>query len=400
MNDLKLTATLPPPSQVYFSLRVNRVPQWFYRPAGRLEAWKIGHEPDSHSSKSSTLPAGLKSIPLFLTLLLLTVVLIFPPTLQAQNPIDAEVEFFVKTPEAGEQITVGDQVVLRLEIVHPSDSRVVLPQLEEQWESFIVVDQSPPQTVDQGDGTAITGKDITVSLFQPGEYETPPVIVTHRTPDGTIEELAAPIVPVRVTSVLTDESELRDLKPQAELSTPPLWPLILLAVLAAVLLTAALAYLAMWLRRRWQQRPEPAFEPVAFVDTRPPEIIAHAELDRIEALDLPQRNEVKSHYSLVATCLRRYIEGRYNVQAVEQTTSELRDNFSRSEAPMRDVSSLMSLITESDWVKFARYTPDPEEVHNLVSKARSVVDATTPVIEETTPEPPPPSPPEKEEMVA
>ncbi len=330
-----------------------------------------------------------------LAIILISLFIWLPVSLLAQSVPDAEVDFYVKSPESGHRLTVGDQITLRLEIRHPTDSRVVLPQLEEQWDGFIVVDQTPPETIDRGDGTATTGKDIVVALFQPGEYETPSIVVTHRKPDGAVEELAAPIIPIRITSVITEGSELRDLKPQAELEEPIIWPLILAGVLAALLLTGLLAALGLWLYRRRQARPVPAFVPVPFADTRPPEIIAHAELDRIEALNLPARHQIKEHYSLVAACLRRYIEGRYRIPALEQTTTELRDAFRKSDAPTQDVNALMSVMTESDWVKFARYIPLPGEVHGLIDRARTVIDTTTP-----EPEPVPPSPPpaEREEV--
>ena len=306
------------------------------------------------------------------------------PAVQAQSLPDAEVEFFVKTPERGQPVTVGDQITLRLEITHPTASRVVLPQLEPQWEAFVVVDQSPPQTVDHADNTSTTGKDIVVALFQPGQYQTPSIVVTHRKPDGSIEELAAPVIPIRVTSVLTDLSELQDLKPQADLPEPLFWPWIIAGLILVPLLFGLLVALAMWLYRRRQSRPKPELMPVPFIDMRPPETIAHAELDRIEALSLPTRNQVKEHYALVALCLRRYIEGRYHISALEQTTTELRNAFIKSRMPLQETGGLMGIIAESDLVKFARYMPYAEEVNGLVDKARTVVDATTPKPTEPT----------------
>ncbi|MBN1219820.1 MAG: hypothetical protein JXM69_12900 [Anaerolineae bacterium] len=302
---------------------------------------------------------------------------LFPLPTFAQSP-DASVEFFVKSPEPGQPITVGDQITLRLEIKHPRDSRVVLPQLEQQWQGFEVVDQTAPEIVDNGDGMATTGKDIIVTLFAPGEYQTPALSVSHRQPDGSMEELAAPVIPIQVTSVLTEDVELRDLKAQVNLPVPPMWPWILggvwLAMVLAVLLTAA----GLWVYQRWQNRPIPGLVTVPFIDTRPPEVIAHAELNRIEALDLPARQQIKEHYILVSDCLRRYIEGRYHLPALEQTTGELRAAFSETEVPLRDVSAFMRLFSQSDLVKFARYLPQADEVYQLIDRARIIVAATTP----------------------
>jgi hypothetical protein len=309
--------------------------------------------------------------------------LLFTLPALAQSP-DANVEFFIKSPE-DKPITVGDQITLRLEITHPLDSRVALPQAEQQWQAFEVIDQTAPEVVDNGDGTATTSKDIVVTLFQPGQYETPDLIITHRKPDGAIEELATPIIPIQVTSVLTEDLELRDLKPQAELPVPPLWPWVLAGLWLATVLAVLLTLAGWWFYRRWQRRAVPAESaPAPIIDTRPPEVIAHAELDRIEALNLPAQHRIKEHYILVADCLRHYIEGCYEIPAPEQTTGELRNAFKKSEAPASDVTGFMRLLTESDLVKFARYIPQPADIYGLINKARAIVDATTPQPESKT----------------
>jgi hypothetical protein len=110
-------------------------------------------------------------------------------------------------------------------------------------------------------------------------------------------------------------------------------------------------------------------------------VIAYSELDRIEALNLPARNQIKEHYSLVDVCLRRYIEGRYQIPALEQTRAELRSAFRRSPVLAEDAAEFMDIFSESDLVKFARYVPHADNVKGLVNRARAVVVATTPKVE-------------------
>jgi hypothetical protein len=176
---------------------------------------------------------------------------------------------------------------------------------------------------------------------------------------------------------------LRDIKPQAELPEPALWPLLTGSLLTTLLLTGLLAGTALWLYHRWRTRPTPAELPLPVIDTRPPEVIALAELDRIEAMNLPAENKLKEHYSLVSNCLRFYIERRYDIPALEQTTTELRTAFRRSTASMKDVAAFMTIFSESDLVKFARYNPPPAEINSLVGRARIVVETTTRVAEST-----------------
>lgn len=304
-----------------------------------------------------------------------------PPPARAQSSDEAEVEFFIQAADGRDPtqaFTVGDQITLRLEITHPANSRVVLPQVEEQWETFTIVDQTAPQTVANGDGTATTSKDIVVALFQTGQYQTPSIIVTHRKPDGAIEELATPVIPITIVTILQEgDTELRDLKPQATLTEPPLWPWLLGTLLVFILLSGLLAALLFWLYYRRQHRPVLQPVPIALVDHRPPEIIAYTELDRIEAMQLPAKNQIKEYYALVSTCLRRYIEGRYHISALEQTTAELRLAFRTSKTPVHETRDLLNIVGESDFVKFARYRPREPEIYNLINQTREVVDKTT-----------------------
>ncbi|GAB4430446.1 MAG: BatD family protein [Anaerolineae bacterium] len=297
----------------------------------------------------------------------------------AQSPQDANAEFFLKAPE-DQSLTVGDHVTLRLEVTHPLDSQVALPIVPEQWGEFEVVQQTEPETVDNNDGTATTGKDIVVTLFEPGQYQTSRLIVTHQKADGSSEELGTPVIQLTITSVLTDDTTLRDLKPQADLPLPPLWPWIVAGVLLSILVLGLLAGLILWLYDRRRKRAVLELAPVPFMDTRPPEIIALAELDRIEALNLPAHQQIKQHYSLVDLCLRRYIEGRYQIPALEQTSVELRSAFRRSPARAEDAVEFMDIFAESDLVKFARYVPHADNVRDLVNRARKVVQITTPQI--------------------
>ena len=298
----------------------------------------------------------------------------------AQTP-EANVKFFVKSPAPDQPITVGDPITLRLEVEHPSNSRVILPQLDKQWQDFEVLKQTQAEVVDNGDGTATTGKDIVVTLFAPGQYQTPLLTVTHQQADGRIEELAAPVIPLQVTSVLTDDQELRDIKPQADLPVPPLWPWILLGVWLALLLAAGLTILGWWLYHRPRRQPATVEAVAPVLDTRPPEVIAYEELARIEAMNLPAQQRIKEHYSLVSDCLRCYIEGRYQVPALEQTTGELQSAFKKIKAARREANVFLNLFMISDLVKFARYLPPPDEVGELIPKARMLVDATTPTAE-------------------
>ena len=315
-------------------------------------------------------------------------------TVFAQTLPEVEVEFYIEsqTQNLDQSRTVGDQLILRLEVVHPDASRVSLPQVGREWGRFHVIGQSAPETVDNGNGWAKTSKDITVTLFEPGFYKTPDLVITHRRPDGMIEDYASPVIQLRVTSVITDEedAELKELKGQVNLPVPLIWPWVLGAILLGVILVFVAIWVIWWFYLR-QRKPIELAEPVpeVIVDSRPPEVIAYAELDRIIQLSLPEKEKIKEHYSLVSDCMREYAENRYKVPALEQTTYEFNQSMRKKSVPMEHVGNFMSLLRVSDLVKFAKHHPQSNEANDLVNKARSVVTMTTPKESLKQTDPPP-----------
>jgi hypothetical protein len=185
------------------------------------------------------------------------------------------------------------------------------------------------------------------------------------------------VVPLSITiaSVLTeDDLEKRDLKPQASLPKLPVWPWLLLGVLVAALLF----FVARWLLLRWRRRSEVESEAGEPVDDRFPEVIAHDELDRIAVLDLPTRGAFKRHYTLVADCLRTYLEGVYDIPAMDRTTGELTTMLRRVWVAGDAFTPLRTLLEEADLVKFAKSRPSVERARAIIVQARHIVDVTKP----------------------
>jgi len=291
---------------------------------------------------------------------------------QAQEPVVAVWE--TDTPPEGGW-TAGDPIPLRLRATYTADFEVMLPELPEQWEPFEVQEQALSEPTVNDDGTVTVIREATVTLWSPGEYETPPLKVRCKNAAGEIHETPVPPLSVTVASVLTeDDLEKRDLKPQASLPRPPVWPWVLAGLLGAVLLFLA----ARWLLRRLRRRKAVGPESLEAVDTRPPEVVAYEELDRIAALDLPAQGKFKHHYTLVTDCVRVYLEGICRVPAMDRTTGELLTALRHARVNGEPVALLRTLLEEADLVKFAKSRPTIERARDAVGQTRRFVDVTKP----------------------
>ncbi len=261
--------------------------------------------------------------------------------------------------------TVGDPVPLTLSVTHPAGTEVLFPPLPEEWGDFVVLGQDAPVTTPNGDGTLTTSQTIDARLFAPGNFATPPVSVTLSDANGNISEAAVAPATVPIASVLVEgDTELRDIKPQAELPLMPVW------VWAVAGL--ALAGLIIFVIYRKRKAPKPV------IDNRLPHEKALDELERIKGLGLPEDGRYQEHYTLVSDTMRRYVEQTYQVETMERTTSELRHELKNSAMPQNATRGFLHLLDESDMVKFANVTPRQADAYQLVALAEQIIEITQP----------------------
>jgi hypothetical protein len=274
------------------------------------------------------------------------------------------------TPDRNE-LTVGDPIQLTLEVTHPAGTQVIIPKLDQVWGDLEVRAQSQATTEANDDGTVTTRQTIEATLFNLGEFETLPLPLTITDGAGQVrEEMAPPVSLTVIPTLATEDTELRDIKPQAGLDVPATWPWIV----GGLLLAAAIAVAGWWAYRRWRGEP---FLPPA-VDNRPAWQVAYDELGRIEGLGLLEQGRFKEYYTLVTDCLRTYLESQFKLGVFERTTSELRAIFHHSELAPDHARLFLELFAESDLVKFAKFTPDTETARRLTARARELVTLTRP----------------------
>jgi hypothetical protein len=147
-----------------------------------------------------------------------------------------------------------------------------------------------------------------------------------------------------------------------------------LIAVAAALIAAGVIW---WIRRR---RARAAGEPAR--PALPPEVIALRELARIESMKILDGGNYKEYYTLVIDALRRYLEGRFGIEAMDKTSDELMSALGRISVA---IEGFEGVLKEADLVKFAKYVPGIIPGKRLMESARRIVAETTPREEETAP---------------
>ena len=107
----------------------------------------------------------------------------------------------------------------------------------------------------------------------------------------------------------------------------------------------------------------------------PPHERALAQLDALARADAP---DDKAYYSALDRILRTYLEGRYELPALERTTAEVTRLMRARGLP---VEGLPALLDEVDLVKFARAELPAARRSESLARVRAFVEATRPAPE-------------------
>ena len=176
-----------------------------------------------------------------------------------------------------------------------------------------------------------------------------------------------------LTQILTqgavDVQTLRDIKPPLEVTQNLLLYFIGIAVVLGFIAFSAWVYV----RKRPQTLPVSPTE----ADEAPlPHEVAYEQLAAIEASDWLKRGDMEKYHTQIAYVLREYIRGRYQIPALELTTTALLHAMRRSQIDVPYVERVQQLLSNCDRVKFASYQPELSEAVGCTADARWIVDET------------------------
>ena len=256
-------------------------------------------------------------------------------------------------------ILIGDQIKLFLEIDYPKNVTIDFPQ-ELSLDSLIeVLGKSKTDTV-QIENSELEKqiRSYTITSFDSGSYRISPQWFKINV-NGTVDSVPTNGVSLHVYSMEIDTTRgLTDIKMpySAPLTLKEVTPYIL-----GILLLGAIIFLALYsIKRKKKNKP---FFALPVKPKEPPHVIALRELDRIKSEKIWQKDKTKQYYSEITDVLRTYIEDRFEIRAMEQTTDEILDSFRYSKDLINEKNyrNLSQILSVADLVKFAKYKTLPDD---------------------------------------
>lgn len=276
-------------------------------------------------------------------------------------------------------ITIGDLVTYTVIVTRDPEIQVEMPGLAANLGAFEIRDYEVYDS-EEVDGKIVERTEYLISTFDVGEFEIPPLVIHYTLPgDTTKKALQTEKLTILVESLNPSEAgDIRDIK--FPLNLPRDYrKFILWGALALVILILALLAVYIWRRKRAGK----VLLPKMVEPPRPAHEIALKELNALKESFLLTEGRVKEFYVQVSEIIRRYIEGRYFIIALEMTTFELIENLKAAEIEDETVQLIQQFLEICDLVKFAKYKPTEEESSSTLNKAYEIVQRTQLIYDKT-----------------
>lgn len=253
-------------------------------------------------------------------------------------------------------ILIGEQTVVHLTLTTDKDKNVqlLLPPDTLMRGVELLKASKPDSSIIENDRLLIK-QDLLITSFDSSLYLLPPFKVADGADTVYSNQVALKVIPIPVN--LDKPDEYYDIK---TVWKPPFvladyYPLIF-GVLITLFLICVIGYILQRLRNKKSILPLKKEAPKL-----PPHEQAIKELDAIKQQKLWQQGRNKDYYTQVTETLRRYIVDRFGINAMEMTSGEILDIIRRESEAESVYNNLKQILQLSDFVKFAKHAPLPDE---------------------------------------
>lgn len=271
---------------------------------------------------------------------------------------------------------IGDWIPVDLYVEAKSNARVVFPNLKDSISEIIEVANYTPVDTVRKSGVNQYHQLVNLIVFDTGRILLPQFqfLIDN---SGKIDSMTTSAEMIHVAGVEIDTT--KEIIPIKEPLKIPLTFKEVLPFLIGALVLAILGALLAWyfIEKRKKLKP---------VDKKyllPPHVWAVQQLQKLNQKKLWQSGNIKEYYSELTDIARTYIELRYKIPAMEQTTDELMDAMHKGVLKQSLKKDLNDVLTLSDLVKFAKAQPDMLDNENALKIIADFIDKTKQIEEET-----------------
>lgn len=274
-----------------------------------------------------------------------------------------------------DSLQIGEQTTLEVQVSYPA----TLSE-QPQWpnvgktlgQSVEILNYSKIDTIADPDGddlVMIQTQKFTVTVFDTGHVVIEPFVFLVGADSISTNPLLLSIYAPSVDLL----GDIKPIRPALEVDyslthwLKSNWPWLLLGIVLGICIFLLIKYL----RRKpkvIKAEPEPIKEII------PPHVMALRKLQELQAEGLWQKGLVKQYHVRLTNILREYMEERYNILALEETTHEILDELKGRHIESSLIGRARKVLTLADMVKFAKAKPLPADNESSFTSVKEFIE--------------------------
>ena len=273
-------------------------------------------------------------------------------------------------------LIMGRTTALHLEITQDKNARGFFPGEQADTLSAMVeiAERPAADTTDLGNDRIQINRDLIIQSFDSGLWVIKPIPYVVNGDTAFCNQLTLKVLPVDVSQM----KDIHDIKPVEDVPfnlldwLPDYWWAWLLALLLIIS--------TIWAYNKYYKKGINPLKPSR--KRLPPYEEAMLNLQNLKAAQLWQQGQEKEYFTGLTDILRVNIDRRFDINAVEMTSSQIIDTLKRNEETKAVNEQLEMILEVADIVKFANARPLADDNEVAYQRAVNFVEATRPVVEQ------------------
>jgi hypothetical protein len=268
---------------------------------------------------------------------------------------------------------VGDYINYTIVVNYDKNITIQNPVIKDTLKNLEIINIENPVTEEKD------GKQTTKFVYVVSYYDSSDVIIPSININFTIQgdknsrSVTTNAVKFTVQTVAVDTQKgIKDIK--EPVTIPFNWNIVLLIILAVLILLLIAYYVWRYYKKKNEQK-EIKVEKVVL----PYYQIALNSLKELEEKKLWQNGRIKEYHSEITEIIRLYFEKRFNLPALELTTSEALYQLRNIGSARNIVPITENFLNNADMVKFAKFQPFYSINEEMMKQAVEIVSRTIPL---------------------
>ena len=272
-------------------------------------------------------------------------------------------------------LLMGKATPLHIELITASsaDGQLLVPK-DTLCDKVEILKALEADTSDIHNGRIQIDQQLLLQSFDSGTYVLNPIRYVQGNETIASNRLVLKVMPVPVDTLTTihDYADVQDVDRRFVDYLPDflvdygLWILALIIVLGA----------GYYLYRRLSRKGVETKEKVIVI---PPYELAIQELDSLRSDKLCEQGREREFYTRLTDILRQYLQGRFGINAMEMTSTQIRHMLQTNEETRLSKRNMDQVLETADFVQFAKVRPLPEDNTRSFNSAIQFVEDTKPL---------------------